>query len=85
MRRKCTRCRLERCFAMGMKKDFILSEEEKQRRKKRLNENRNLASQRLPNSESVSQAMDEEIDSVSFHTKKKFSLLFFFSEINGYK
>jgi hypothetical protein len=69
---------------MGMKKDFILSEEEKQRRKKRLDENRNLASQRLTNSESISQAMDE-IDPVSFYTKKKFSLLFFFSEINGYK
>jgi len=31
--RKCQKCRLDRCFAMEMRKDFILSEEEKQRRK----------------------------------------------------
>ncbi len=43
MRRKCPRCRLERCFAMGMRKDFIRSEEEKQRRKKRPEEIRNLS------------------------------------------
>ena len=31
--RKCFRCRLERCFTMGMRKDFILNQEEIQRRK----------------------------------------------------
>ncbi len=59
MRRKCTRCRLERCFAMGMRKDFILTEGEKQRRRKRLDENQNLTSQHVSNSESVPQAIDE--------------------------
>ncbi|UJR12258.1 hypothetical protein I4U23_016435 [Adineta vaga] len=43
--RKCARCRLDRCFAVGMRKDFILSEEEKQQRKKRLEENRNATLQ----------------------------------------
>lgn len=33
-RRKCTRCRLEKCFSVGMKKEFILTDEQKQRRKK---------------------------------------------------
>jgi hypothetical protein len=42
---------LERCFAAGMRKDFILSEDEKQRRKKNLEENRNRTSQRLSTSE----------------------------------
>ncbi len=37
---------------MGMRKDFILTEEEKQRRKSRLEENRNLTLQRLSTSES---------------------------------
>ncbi|CAF1346080.1 unnamed protein product [Adineta ricciae] len=32
-RSKCHRCRLNRCFAMGMRTDFILSQEEIQRRK----------------------------------------------------
>ena len=31
--RKCYRCRLERCFAMGMRKDLILSQQEIQRRR----------------------------------------------------
>ncbi len=80
MHRKCQRCRLNRCFAMGMRKDFFLSEEEKQRRKKRLEENRNFTSKRSStsestnsssisppvfNSESISRASDE-IDRVSF-------------------
>jgi hypothetical protein len=77
VRRKCQRCRLDRCFAMGLRKDFILSEEEKQRRKERLEENRNNSSKRsstseatnsshpLSNSESISQTLDE-IDRVSF-------------------
>ncbi|CAF1691916.1 unnamed protein product, partial [Adineta ricciae] len=34
-----------RCFAVGMRKDFIWSEEEKQRRKKNLEENRNTTVQ----------------------------------------
>ena len=80
MRRKCQRCRLDRCFAMGMRKDFILSEQEKQRRRKRLEENRSMSSKSLVPSESsnsssltnlslksepFSQTFDE-IDRVSF-------------------
>ncbi len=79
-RRKCQKCRLDRCFSMGMRKDFILSEEEKQRRRKYLEENRNSTLQRLStsestnsssisnplsNSESLSPTLDE-IDRVSF-------------------
>ncbi|CAF1175641.1 unnamed protein product [Rotaria magnacalcarata] len=74
MRRKCQRCRLDRCFAMGMRKDFILSEQEKQRRRKRLEENRSISSKPLlisessnllsltnlsPKSESFSETFDE--------------------------
>jgi hypothetical protein len=80
-RRKCQRCRLDRCFAMGMRKDFIRSEEEKQRRKTRLEENRSITTTRLSTSEStnslsppnpllnsdcLSEAF-EEIDRVSFY------------------
>ncbi len=74
MRRKCQRCRLDRCFAMGMRKDFIRSEEEKQRRKKIINDNRNLlfhGSSESSNlhSEGLSETLDE-IDRVSFHYSK---------------
>ncbi len=51
--RKCAKCRLERCLAAGMRKDFILSDEEKQQRKKRLEENRSETSQRFSTHEST--------------------------------
>ncbi len=66
---------------MGMRKDFILSDEEKQKRKKCLEENRNNTAKRLStsestntssvsnslsNSESLSLAVNE-IDRVSFY------------------
>ncbi|CAF1212806.1 unnamed protein product [Rotaria magnacalcarata] len=74
MHRKCQRCRLERCFAVGMRKDFILSEQDKERRRKRIKENRNMLPKRsstlesidslsstniLPKTESASQTLDE--------------------------
>jgi hypothetical protein len=61
---------------MGMKKEFIMSEEDKQKRKERLEENRSNSLKRSStieptnpthnayNSESISQALDE-IDRVS--------------------
>ncbi len=51
VRRKCPKCRLERCFAAGMRKDFILGDKEMQQRKKRLEENRNLTLERLSTSQ----------------------------------
>ncbi len=80
IRRKCPKCRLERCLAAGMRKDFILSDEEKERRKKRLEENRNETSQRFSTHESINTSSilqsasnyesipttTDEIDRVSF-------------------
>ena len=34
--RKCQFCRLEKCFEMGMRKDFLLSNDEKEKRRQRL-------------------------------------------------
>ncbi|CAF1330557.1 unnamed protein product [Rotaria sordida] len=71
--RKCFRCRLERCFAMGMRKDLILNQEQIQRRKDS-GRNRNISSKHSstielanssptsnskPNSESVLLTFDE--------------------------
>jgi hypothetical protein len=47
-RRKCQHCRLKRCFAMGMKKDYFVSEEEKRWRRKRLVDNLHLTAVSLP-------------------------------------
>ena len=53
-RRKCQQCRLKRCFDMGMKKDYFVSEEEKQRRQKRRADNLHLSTVSLPSLEITS-------------------------------
>ncbi|CAG2236910.1 Nuclear hormone receptor family member nhr-48 [Mytilus edulis] len=39
-RRFCKRCRLRKCFEIGMRKEYILTEEEKIRKRQRIEENR---------------------------------------------
>ncbi len=52
---------MDRCFAVGMRKDFIVSEQEKQQRKKRLEENRNISLKRLVKSESTKSALSQPL------------------------
>lgn len=39
-RRFCQKCRLEKCFKIGMKKEFIMSEEDKNLKRKKIEQNR---------------------------------------------
>lgn len=39
-RRFCKHCRLKKCFDIGMKREYIMSDEEKQQKKKKIEENR---------------------------------------------
>ncbi|XP_074597014.1 nuclear hormone receptor HR96-like [Brevipalpus obovatus] len=39
-RRFCQKCRLEKCFAVGMKQEWILTEEQKQKKREKIIENR---------------------------------------------
>ncbi|CAF2093465.1 unnamed protein product [Rotaria magnacalcarata] len=41
-RRRCKSCRLKKCFTVGMRKEWILTEEEKVNKKRRIEENRRL-------------------------------------------
>ncbi len=52
---------MDRCFAVGMRKDFIVSEQEKQQKKKRLEENRNISLKRLAKSESTKSALSQPL------------------------
>lgn len=40
-RRFCQKCRLERCFKVGMKKEYIMSEEDKELKRLKIEQNRN--------------------------------------------
>ncbi|CAF2789421.1 unnamed protein product [Rotaria sp. Silwood2] len=72
IRRKCQRCRLNRCFSMGMRKDFILSDQEKERRKKRLEENRNISSKRSSTSDTKNSLSSNNILSNSQYFSQTF-------------
>jgi hypothetical protein len=39
-RRFCQKCRLEKCFSIGMKKEYIMSEEDKQVKRNKVEQNR---------------------------------------------
>ncbi|UJR19437.1 hypothetical protein I4U23_022567 [Adineta vaga] len=76
MRRNCSRCRLDQCFAMGMKHDLFCSKEKMQRRKQRLEHNRTITTKHssstsksvFTNSETISQTYSNEIDDLLMET-----------------
>ncbi|KAL8610107.1 hypothetical protein ACOMHN_024573 [Nucella lapillus] len=49
-RRFCKRCRLRKCFEIGMRKEYILTEDEKMRKRMRIEENRCRLKQPTPTS-----------------------------------
>ncbi|CAF1046030.1 unnamed protein product [Adineta steineri] len=56
MQRKCPGCRLDRCLNAGMRKDYLLTEEEKQRRKKPMKDKRTISSTRSSTAEFINSA-----------------------------
>ncbi|XP_047526174.1 nuclear hormone receptor HR96 [Pieris napi] len=52
-RRFCQKCRLEKCFAVGMVKEFIMSDEDKAEKRRKIEENRAKKRQTLEGDESV--------------------------------
>lgn len=82
---KCQKCRLERCLTAGMRKDFLQTEEQKQKRRKCIEENRNKTSQQLltpiepPTTTSNPESLPSEFDdvhSLKFSSDHNFILSF---------
>ncbi|CAF5181212.1 unnamed protein product, partial [Rotaria magnacalcarata] len=44
-RKRCKRCRLTKCFKVGMRKEWILTEEEKRSKRKKIERNRLIKQQ----------------------------------------
>ncbi|CAF1259023.1 unnamed protein product [Rotaria sordida] len=47
-RKRCKKCRIDKCFQKSMRKEWILSEEDKQRKKHKIEENRRLKQSHKP-------------------------------------
>ncbi|CAF0737321.1 unnamed protein product [Rotaria sp. Silwood1] len=62
-RRRCKSCRLRKCFAVGMRKEWILTEEEKLNKKRRIEENRRLRSAHTNESLLLKDNFNETINS----------------------
>lgn len=61
-RRFCKRCRLKKCLQVGMKKEYILTDEEKATKRRRIEENRHLKKMTVTtNSSSSSSSMIDAI------------------------
>ncbi|UJR19247.1 hypothetical protein I4U23_022375 [Adineta vaga] len=59
VRRKCAQCRLNKCLLMGMRRDYVQSEEKKLERKKRMEENRVVAMTSTTNPEETMDEIDQ--------------------------
>ncbi|CAF2948268.1 unnamed protein product [Rotaria sp. Silwood2] len=76
-RRRCKSCRLQKCFAVGMRKEWILTEEEKVNKKRRIEENRRLRASNAYDhmlSKDSMKKYDSELQNVLLNKNEKSSL-----------
>ncbi|CAF1013610.1 unnamed protein product [Adineta steineri] len=59
--RKCQRCRLVKCFMLGMRRDFIITDEVKRKRRQRIEENRQLSYEYQSTNETINSTNDEHL------------------------
>ncbi|CAG2103586.1 unnamed protein product, partial [Medioppia subpectinata] len=78
-RKSCQKCRLEKCFALGMRKDFIRSDEENDKRRKLIRENKlkheNCVHLTETSISSVSSFTDSSNDLIIFDENKEKDIL----------
>lgn len=78
-RRFCQSCRLNKCFEVGMKKEFIMSEDDKRKKKLKIEQNRSKRKSKLLNE-------DDDVDERKDHSKanvKKLKLENHKTELNS--
>lgn len=73
-RRFCQKCRLEKCFKIGMKKEYIMSEEDKELKRMKIEQNRNKRKLKT-GSEKVSSGddLDQSLSKKSIRVKEEWS------------
>ncbi|CAG2168804.1 unnamed protein product, partial [Oppiella nova] len=76
-RKYCKRCRLAKCFAAGMKRDNILTDEEKQKRIHKIEENRQKRQKRKEEIEALKASLDSSVDTAttSMEVMKKIEIM----------
>lgn len=69
-RRFCQKCRLQKCFSIGMKKELIMTEEDKEKKRRKIEENRMTKKwkKQLENYSDVSSLADNSVSSSSMIT-----------------
>lgn len=69
-RRFCQKCRLQKCFSVGMKKELIMTEEDKEKKRRKIEENRMTKKwkKQLENCSDVSSLTDNYVSSSSMIT-----------------
>lgn len=71
-RRFCQKCRLEKCFKIGMKKEYIMSEEDKELKRMKIEQNRNKRKLKT-STEKVSSGDDQVQSKKSIRVKEEWS------------
>lgn len=68
-RRFCQKCRLEKCLSVGMVKEFIMSEEDKAEKRRKIQENRAKKRQNTDTEDTVSSSKNMKRDDEAYSTQ----------------
>ncbi len=62
-RKKCKKCRITKCFNLGMRRDWIMTEVEREEKRRKIEENRRKKTTSNPNDQSLDMSNDQSMNS----------------------